>query len=306
VLVKERQGEDYSIYDPYKYGGDAPGKDVLLTRRYKYNGATLATEISAVLWFNSYGAAQPEAPKADKVPVPADKFTLYAGVDDLALRAEPSVNGYLQKRMLQGAELICLEDKAKAKAKIGARGQWIQAQDAQGDQGYVAAWYVSDSKAKPAVASSTAVSAPAPKSAPIPPGAIALYPTAEISLRAQPSTGGAVMRYVPAAEQLISLEAANQTIPKVGVDGQWIKVRGADKQEGYVAAWFVKYAGGSAAGAASATANKSGKVHTTAEMVSLRKEPVVSDATLIKRVPINYEFTIAEPGGEAKVGANNK
>ena len=48
------------------------------------------------------------------------------------------------------------------------------------------------------------------------------------------------------------------------------------------------------------------KVKTTVEMVSLRNQPVVSDATLIKRVPINYEFTITEAGGEAKIGANDK
>ena len=38
----------------------------------------------------------------------------------------------------------------------------------------------------------------------------------------------------------------------------------------------------------------------------MRSQPVVSDATLIKRVPINYEFTISEPGGEAKIGTNNQ
>jgi hypothetical protein len=105
---------------------------------------------------------------------------------------------------------------------------------------------------------------------------------------------------------LVSLEPSNQTIAKVGVQDQWLKVRDTSKKEGYVAAWYVKYAGGSAASTAAPTANKSGKVRTTVEMVSLRKEPVVSDASLIKRVPINYEFTIAEPGGEAKVGANDK
>ena len=41
VLVKEKKGDDYIIYDPYKYGGDGPGKDVLLTQRYKYQGQKL-------------------------------------------------------------------------------------------------------------------------------------------------------------------------------------------------------------------------------------------------------------------------
>ncbi|MBK8618927.1 MAG: C39 family peptidase [Anaerolineales bacterium] len=303
VLIKEKKADDYSLYDPYKYGGDGPGVDVLLTKRYKYNGAKLASEISAVLWFDSYSLVAPEPPKVTKVPVPAEKFIIYASEDDLSLRAEPSVSGYLWKRMINGTELICLEPKAQAKSKIGVQGQWIQIQDPKGDQGYVAAWYVSEQKKKPASSStSTPVSAPAP----VPAGALALYPTEELSFRSQPVISPeTLIRRVPVSEQLISLEPANQAIAKVGVQNQWIKVRDAAKKEGYVAAWYVKYAGGSTATTSVAT-SATGKVKTTVEMVSLRNQPVVSDASLIKRVPINYEFTITEAGGEAKIGANDK
>ncbi|CAG1010338.1 hypothetical protein ANAEL_03936 [Anaerolineales bacterium] len=321
VLVKERKGDDYSLYDPYKYGGDGPDKEVLLTARYKYNGAKLASEVSAVLWFNSYSITPPEPPKVEKVPVPAEKYVIYAAEDDLALRSEPSVGGYLWKRMLSQTELICLEPKAQSKSKIGVQGQWIQVQDPKGDQGYVAAWFVSEQKGKP-VSVSTSTPAPAPKPgaapkpapapavAPVPPGALALYPTEELSFRSQPVIAPeTLIRRIPISEQLICVEPANQAIAKVGVQNQWLKVRGADKKEGYVAAWYVKYAGGSTAQAATASAPAAGgavKVKTTVEMVSLRNQPVVSDATLIKRVPINYEFTITEPGGEAKIGANDK
>jgi hypothetical protein len=321
VLVKEKKGNDYSIYDPYKYSGDGPDKEVLLTTRYKYNGAKLESEISAVLWFNSYSTTPPEPPKVTKVAAPADKFIIYAGEDDLSLRAEPSVGGYLWKRMLMGTELICLESKAQVKSKIGVQGQWIQVQDPKGDQGYVAAWYVSEQKGKPAsspisvsVPSQGAVPAPKPAAAPasIPAGALALHPTEELSFRSQPViTPETLIRRIPTTEQLISLEPANQAIAKVGVQNQWIKVRDASKKEGYVAAWFVKYAGGSTAQTAATSApipaaGTTTKVKTTVEMVSLRNQPVVSDASLIKRVPINYEFTIAEAGGEAKIGANDK
>ena len=322
VLIKEKKGDDYSLYDPYKYGGDGPDKEVLLTTRYKYNGAKLASEISAVLWFDSYSTTPPEPPKIEIVPVPAEKYVLYAGEDDLALRSEPSVTGYLWKRMLMGTELICLEPKAQAKPKIGSQGQWIQVQDPNGDQGYVAAWFVSEQKGKPAASTSTtsipgATSAPAPKPvgapAPVPPGALALYPTEELSFRSKPVIAPeTLIRRIPATEQLISLEPANQAVAKVGVQNQWIKVRDANKKEGYVAAWYVKYAGGtnaqatSSTPAAASTTGATNKVKTTVEMVSLRNQPVVSDASLIKRVPINYEFTITEPGGESKIGANNK
>jgi hypothetical protein len=321
VLVKDRKGNDYSIYDPYKYPGDGPDKEVLLTTRYKFNGAKLETEISAVLWFDNYGINPPEPPKVTKVPVPAEKFIIYAGEDDLALRADPSASGYLWKRMLLNTELICLEDKAKARSKIGVQGQWIQVQDPKGDQGFVAAWYVSEQKASPAT-TSTSVPVPAPKPsaapvpgsapaapAPVPPGAIALYPTQELSFRSQPVISDATLiRRVPVTEQLISLEPANQAIAKVGVQNQWIKVRDAGNKEGYVAAWYVRYAGGATAqsGTNPPAASAAGKVRTIVEAVSLRNQPIVSDATLIKRVPLNYEFTITEPGGESKIGANDK
>jgi hypothetical protein len=318
VLVKEKRGDDYVIYDPYKYGGDAHDKDVLLTTRYKFNGAKLLTEISAVLWFENYSIAMPEPPKIPKVPVPAEKFILYTTVDDLALRAEASVNGYLWKRMVMNTELICLEPKAQVQAKIGVQGQWVHVQDPNGDQGYAAAWYVSTQRdASPstsgAVPAPTAGPAPTPGAAPaptpVPAGALALFPMEELSFRTKPVISPeTLIRRLSPTEQVISLEPASETIAKVGVINQWLKVKDQNKQEGYVAAWYVKYAGGSTAQASGSSSSSDGatKVRTTAEAVSLRRQPYISDSTLIKRVPINHEFTIVEAGGESKIGMNNQ
>lgn len=316
VLVKERKGNDYSIYDPYKYSGDSPDKEVLLTSRYKFNGGKLETEISAVLWFDNYGIAKPEPPKTPKVPVPADALKVFTTVDDLALRAEPSVNGYLFKRMMMSTELIVLEPKAQAQGKIGVNGQWIQVQDPNGDQGYVAAWYVSTEKnASPATPAPAPAPAPGPAPtpgsapAPVPPGAFALYPTTQLSFRTKPLVSPeTLIRYLNPADELISLEPAEQTIQKIGVQDQWIKVRDKNKQEGYVAAWFVRYAGGAAARTDAPVSAEDGpvKVRTTAEAVSLRTQPYISDTTLIKRVPINHEFTLVDPDDAAKIGANNQ
>ena len=311
VLVKEKKGDDYILYDPYKYSGDGPDKEVLLTTRYKYNGAKLASEISAVLWFDSYSAAPPEPPKMTKVPVPAEKYMLYAAEDDLALRADPSVGGYLWKRMVMGSELICLEPKSTAKAKIGVNGQWINIQDPAGDQGYVAAWYVSDVKGQPATGTAKpATSAPAST---VPPGSLAFVPLEELSLRSQPVIDpSTLVRRVPVTETLVCVEPANQAIPKVGVTGQWLKVRDTSNKEGFVAAWYVRYASGSQAAAAApattttAIAGGPFKVKATAEGIALRKQPVVSDASLIRRLPIGTEFTVTEAGAEAKVGKNDQ
>ena len=142
VLVKEKKGDDYVLYDPFKHDGDGPDKEVLLTKRYKHNGAKLDKEISAVFWFDFDNPALPKPPKVTKVPIPTDQYILYAAEDDLVLRAKPSAKGYPWKRMVAGTKLICLESQATVKAKLGVDGHWIRLQDPHGVQGYVAAKYV--------------------------------------------------------------------------------------------------------------------------------------------------------------------
>lgn len=325
VLVKEKVGSDYSLYDPYKYGGDGPGKEVLLTKRYKYNGATLESEISAVLWFDGIVAPSPPEPKT--TPVPKDAMSLYVIEDDLALRAEPSISGYLWKRMTAGAELKSLEDAATTKAKLGQQGQWAQVQDASGQQGYTAAWHVSDNKnpqstprvtaPQPASATSTSATAATTPAAstpkvPVPPGAMELLPTEEVAFRTQAVIADSTLiRRVPPTEKLISLEPISQTISKVGIQGQWLNVQDHSGKQGFVAAWYVKYSGGSTAQQQTnatplADPNAPLTVRTTIELVALRKQPIVDPSTLIEYLPINTQLTIIEPGAAKKIGANNQ
>jgi hypothetical protein len=329
VLIKEKKGDDYVLYDPYKYGGDGPDKDVLLTKRYRYNGATLETEISAVLWFD--GNIPPSPPEPKTVPVPANATKVFVMQDDLALRADPSMGGYLWKRMIAGTELTSLEDPAATKAKLGQQGQWLQVQDPAGQQGYTAAWYVSDSKtpkpaalppasqpaskpptsSAPAAPAAPAAAAPAPK-VPVPPGAMELLPTEELAFRSQPVIADSTLiRRAPPTEKFISLESIDQTIKKVGVQGQWINVQDYRGKQGYVAAWYVKYASGATAQAQVAAAppaapNAPLTVRTTIDFVALRRKPVVDPSTLVEFLPLGTELSIIEPGGEQKIGANNQ
>jgi hypothetical protein len=79
VLLKDKKGDDYVLYDPYKYGGDGPDKEVILTQRYKYQGTNAARAISAVLWFDAIGIP-PKPPQKTNLPLPAEKFVIYAVV----------------------------------------------------------------------------------------------------------------------------------------------------------------------------------------------------------------------------------
>lgn len=311
VLVKEKVGDDYALYDPFMYKGDGPDKEVLLTKRYKFNGATLETEISCVLWFDGY--IPPSPPEKKIVPLPAEKFVIYVAEDDLSLRADPSSAGYLWKRMPLGTELICLEPKVSVRAKLGAQGQWVQVQDPKGDQGYVAAWYVSEQKDAPSTttpAANVATTTPA-KPLAVPPGSLLLVPTEEMSFRAQPNLTANVIRRLPPTGQVVCLEPSNQAIAKVGVQNQWLNVRDGGGQTGYVAAWYVKYASGSTAqaqvqAAPAASSNSPVKVKAAVEGVAFRTQPTISDATLIKRVPLGTAFTLSDPASVSKVGLNDQ
>jgi len=48
------------------------------------------------------------------------------------------------------------------------------------------------------------------------------------------------------------------------------------------------------------------KVKATAEGIALRKQPIVNDSTLIRRLPLGTEFTVTEPNAEGKVGKNDQ
>jgi hypothetical protein len=309
VLVKEKRGNDYVLYDPYKYAGDGPDRDVLLTTRYKYNGATLEKEISGVLWFEAVNASPAEPPGKTNIPVPTEKYTLYACEDDLALRAEPSVNGYLWKRLVSGTELISLEPRATAKAKLGTNGQWLNVQDPAGDQGYVAAWYVSETKGQPAAQTVTVTMTASVSTQVLPPGSLAFVPLEELAFRSQPALDGGLIRRVPVTETLICIEPASQAIPKVGQIGQWLKMRDFNKKEGYAAAWYVRYASGSQpAGTVTPAATGGGplQVKATAEAIALRSQPFVSDATLLKRLSLGTVLAVVESNAEGKVGKSDQ
>jgi len=179
----------------------------------------------------------------------------------------------------------------------------------------VAAWYVSETKAQPAPSNTGVTSAisTAPATVKLPPGSLAFVPTQVLSFRSDPVIAPEnVIRVVPVTETLVCVEPANQAIPKVGMQGQWLRVRDASNKEGYVAAWFVKYASGSSTQQATTSttviSNNGGplKVRATAEGIALRNQPIVSDASLIKRLPLGTEFTALEPNAASKIGQNNQ
>ena len=159
---------------------------------------------------------------------------LSVGTNGLRVRAQPSLAGTLVTTVKAGRQLTVLDPAATARDKVGKQNQWLKVRTADGKEGYVAAWYVTlEDAATPAATPST----PAPA---LTVAVSGLVGSGGIRLRAGPSTASASIKIEPAGTRLTVLEPAATANGKIGVYGQWLKVRDPQGAEGYVAAWYVQ------------------------------------------------------------------
>jgi hypothetical protein len=103
----------------------------------------------------------------------------------------------------------------------------LKVKDASGRVGYVAAWYV---KAAPQSGADDEDSG----------AGLSLKTTAEgVALRRSAIVADhTLIKRLPNGSIVTALEA--DAASKVGVNGQWVKVRDATGAEGYLAAWYVE------------------------------------------------------------------
>lgn len=309
VVIYSKEGDRYLMKDPYMYRGDAPDKKLYLTDRYKHMGNDPAQAITGIVWFegtpSSGATAAAAAPvtKPEKIPVPANTFKVYGTADGLAFRASPSIAGGLMDRLPLHVELISLEPTAQA--KVGVTNEWLYVQAPNGDQGYVAAWYSSNSIEE------EEEKATAPK-------------TGDTSLIVRPTTDGLALRTatqvaphtmikrLPVGSSLIVQEPQEAALKKIGVQGQWLKVKDVTGKVGYVAAGYVTKGGEPALGvrqqqkSAKPTADDNIILRTTTVDVALRKEPRVAPETLIKRMPNASELLVLDDTDESKIGVQDQ
>jgi len=262
VVLYEKSGSDYLMLDPWKYAGDAPDKQLRLTERYKFSGLTPAEAITSVIFFSITGkpdaaatpapaapapaapapaptgtAEAPKPPTATKVPIPADAVTVTPTSDGLAFRGAPSLSGPLLRRFGLNVRLTSVEAREATLAKIGLQGAWLNVQAPEGDQGYVAAWYVSSTE-QAAAPAAPAAPAPAPAAQPAAAGMTVRVTENQLAFRSQPVIAdNTLIGRFPLNTILIVIDPdANQ---KIGVMNQWLKVKDPIGREGYVAAWYV-------------------------------------------------------------------
>src|SRR5262245_55021398 len=77
-----------------------------------------------------------------------------------------------------------------------------------------------------------------------------------LRLRAQATTASDTLAFEAPGTLLTVLDAEASASPKIGVYGQWIRVRDASGREGYVAAWYVEAASSTNPGPSTTTTTR--------------------------------------------------
>ena len=268
-------------------------------------GYTAAWYVSKTVVDEETETPTPQPP----VVTPDDvEYFLIPIADGLALREAGNYNAQLIKRLPLNTELGYLESREDVNQKVGVVNQWIKVYDANGSQGYVAAWYVTRKAGTPPTppgeTQPTLPSQPITPP-PTPPEAIDGFAVVTIieglAFRTQPTvTNTNLIKRLSLNTRLAVDEPEELAKSKIGVNGQWLKVKDPSGKVGYVAAWYVILA------TPTDTDGQGITLQTTDEGVALRWSTLTADHTLIKRLPKNSYVVTVETDAESKIGVYGK
>lgn len=149
----------------------------------------------------------------------------------LKLRRGPSREHDIIVEMSDGTMLKALEPEEEVRRKVEKTGEWLHVQTPKGKRGHTAAWYL---KLKTEVEPK-----PTPSGEPLR-FIIVESPEYGLRIRSGPGTNHPQVWWVPHGTVLRSLEDPQITADKLGEQEKWIKIRSPSRQEGYVAAWYVR------------------------------------------------------------------
>jgi hypothetical protein len=268
VVLYGRKGDDYLMLDPWPYQPDVAREDFLM-KRYA-QGRTLQRAISHVILYEAYGSGGPIAapqtsPATDSAPASLSgpsarvKAEVTWGLN-LRSSADTSSPSNVIAVLPARTQLILLEPDGYS--LVGAVNQMLRVRTPQGQEGFVAAWYLEKvADATPPVLTepapgpgdeaststpSTPPDSPAIPASPEPPKEDKLVVVVSSSvgssglrLRKTASKSGALLMVLKAGTSLRVIEPAGKAKAKIGQANQWIYVREPNGKRGYVGAEFV-------------------------------------------------------------------
>jgi len=303
LVLYARQGNDYLLRDPYPYPVDS--RDILLTRsRYNFAGEPRHI-ISAVVWFDGTLSSPPPIQPPTPPPGGTPTIPVYVATDDLALRTQSYVSpSNLIRRLHFNEALLSLEPEGVSRAKLLAVNEWLYVQDANGQVGYVAAWYLAFQKQIPPT---PPVQPPTP---PTLPGNVLYVKTTVhmLALRSEPRLAPeTLVKYLPLFSNLCVLEPLADAQAKIGITNQWLHVEDISAAQGYIAAWLITTSDEIGLGPVKEPEQPPTPdptkliVRPTTDGLALRSQPYVNDTTLIKRLPLDSDLAVLDPVDEARL-----
>jgi hypothetical protein len=105
-------------------------------------------------WFVALEAGEPQAEEAENdssdesnIPeIEIEPLTVYVsslvGIGGLRMRSEPNTSSRMVKALTRDTPLIVLDDPGLAQTRVGQFNQWLHVREPLGEEGYVAAWFV--------------------------------------------------------------------------------------------------------------------------------------------------------------------
>jgi uncharacterized protein YgiM (DUF1202 family) len=160
--------------------------------------------------------------------------------EDMNMRERPEISGRLIRRLAQNAPLTVYDDPERAQALVGRYDEWLHVKTAQGQRGWVAAWYV---QVRPP---SFGLPEPAPE--PAPAGPLVVYATEPLNVRRGPTVGTSRVAIALPHDPLTVIDDPRAALSRLGEPGEWMQVRLPDPSSssgqrgstGYVAARYVR------------------------------------------------------------------
>lgn len=169
----------------------------------------------------SEGGVEPEPPAK-----PTMKVQVHSPeVGFLNVRARPYVGSEQVGRVDHETVLGSLEKVDVTLKKVGQHGQWLWVRLHNGQNGYVAAWYLKlPEEEQPEPTLSVVVQSP----------------ETPLKLRSGPDTEHEIVAEMPDGTVLKALEPDIDVRRKIGEYGEWLKVKTPDGKQGYTAAWYLR------------------------------------------------------------------
>jgi hypothetical protein len=177
------------------------------------------------------------------------RVTLKRDFDGVRIREAPG-DGKPVAQAHAGDVLDSLESDSVTRRKVIPDGEWLHVKKSDGITGYIAAWLVEIVEEDAGDGSPEIESIPLDeREVPFIP-ATAIEVDGEVRILVNPTVNGLRLRDAPVSgatignlnktNVLISLEAPDDTRRKIGIDGEWLKVKQFYGEEGYTAAWMVE------------------------------------------------------------------